>query len=40
MNTNTHKVTVGKVVQYLILILRFLLIVVQFVWELSRSFKC
>ena len=25
MNTNTHKVTVGKVVQYLILILMFLL---------------
>ena len=24
MNTNTHKVTVGKVVQYLILILMFI----------------
>ncbi len=35
MNTNTHKVTVGKVVQYLILILMFLLLVGPFVWELS-----
>lgn len=39
MNTNTHKVTVGKVVQYLILILMFLLLVGPFVWELSLSFK-
>ena len=30
MNTNTHKVTVGKVVQYLILILMFLLLVGPF----------
>ena len=33
MNTNTHKVTVGKVVQYLILILMFLLLVGPFVWD-------
>ena len=45
MNTNTHKVTVGKVVQYLILILMFLLLVGPFVWEpfylvVSLAFKC
>ncbi|KJY51962.1 carbohydrate ABC transporter permease [Bifidobacterium kimbladii] len=37
---NSHsKVTVGKVVQYLVLILVFILLVGPFVWELSLSFK-
>lgn len=34
-----HKVTVGKVIQYLILILVFILLVGPFVWEISLSFK-
>ncbi|MDT7511261.1 carbohydrate ABC transporter permease [Bifidobacterium sp. H6bp9] len=39
MKNGHSKVTVGKVVQYLVLILVFILLVGPFVWELSLSFK-
>ncbi|MCP8613784.1 carbohydrate ABC transporter permease [Bifidobacterium asteroides] len=39
MKSGHSKVTVGKVVQYLVLILVFILLVGPFVWELSLSFK-
>lgn len=39
MKTGHSKVTVGKVIQYLVLILVFILLVGPFVWELSLSFK-
>ena len=39
MKSSHSKVTVGKVVQYLVLILVFILLVGPFVWELSLSFK-
>lgn len=39
MKSIHSKVTVGKVVQYLVLILVFILLVGPFVWELSLSFK-
>ena len=39
MKSGHSKVTVGKVIQYLVLILVFILLVGPFVWELSLSFK-
>ena len=39
MKNGHSKVTVGKVIQYLVLILVFILLVGPFVWELSLSFK-
>ncbi len=39
MKSGHSKVTVGKVIQYLVLILVFTLLVGPFVWELSLSFK-
>ncbi|PXY89753.1 carbohydrate ABC transporter permease [Bifidobacterium asteroides] len=39
MKSSHSKVTVGKVIQYLVLILVFILLVGPFVWELSLSFK-
>ncbi|MCX8644955.1 carbohydrate ABC transporter permease [Bifidobacterium sp. B4081] len=39
MKSGHSNVTVGKVVQYLVLILVFILLVGPFVWELSLSFK-
>ena len=39
MKSGHSKVTVGKVIQYLVLILVFFLLVGPFVWELSLSFK-
>ncbi|MBH9980680.1 MULTISPECIES: carbohydrate ABC transporter permease [Bifidobacterium] len=39
MKSGHYKVTVGKVIQYLVLILVFFLLVGPFVWELSLSFK-
>lgn len=39
MTRRHSKITVGKVVQYLVLILVFILLVGPFVWELSLSFK-
>ncbi|WEV58521.1 carbohydrate ABC transporter permease [Bifidobacterium sp. ESL0728] len=39
MKSNHKKVTVGKVVQYGILILVFILLVGPFIWELSLSLK-
>ncbi|WP_297317140.1 carbohydrate ABC transporter permease [uncultured Bifidobacterium sp.] len=39
MTSGHSKITVGKVVQYLVLILVFILLVGPFVWELSLSFK-
>ncbi|WP_029677965.1 carbohydrate ABC transporter permease [Bifidobacterium sp. 7101] len=39
MKSGHSKVTIGKVIQYLVLILVFILLVGPFVWELSLSFK-
>lgn len=39
MTRRHSKITLGKVVQYLVLILVFILLVGPFVWELSLSFK-
>ena len=39
MKSGHSKVTVGKVIQYLVLILVFFLLVGPFIWELSLSFK-
>ncbi len=39
MKNGHSKVTVGKVIQYLVLILVFILLVGPFIWELSLSFK-
>lgn len=39
MKNGHSKVTVGKVIQYLVLMLVFILLVGPFVWELSLSFK-
>lgn len=39
MRANRRKVTAGKVVQYALLVLMFILLVGPFIWEISLSFK-